>query len=165
MARKAGHGALARTSARREHRFIDPRLNALYAYWDKERGGRPLPSRTDIDPADLRFILGHLVLVDVLRDPLRFRIRLQGTELEWWMGGNLTGQCTDRLRTPGLVAVARKCLTATVESRAPFHQVGEEIIGDLPRRYEALLLPLASDGINVNMVLAGVLCREDRSSL
>jgi len=164
MARKGGQGALARSSASRELRFIDPRLNALYAYWNKERGGRPLPSRTDIDPAALRFILGHLVLVDVLRDPLQFRIRLQGTELEWWMGGNLTGQGIDRLRTPALSALARKCLTATVESRAPLHQLGEEIIGDLPRRYEALLLPLASDGVNVNMVLAGVLCREDRSS-
>ena len=129
-----------------------------------ERGDRPLPSRTDIDPAALRFVLGHLVLLDVLREPLRFRIRLQGTELEWWMGGNLTGQEIERLRTPALRALVRKCLTATVESRVPHHRIGEEIVGDLPRRYEALLLPLAGDGANVNMVLAAVLCRDDRSA-
>lgn len=163
MARKGGHEALARSSSRREPPFSDPRLSALHAYWERERGDRSLPSRTDIDPAELRFILGYLVLLDVVRDPLRFRIRLQGTELEWWMGGNLTGQGIDQLRTPALRALATKCLTATVESRAPCHRIGEEVVGDLPRRYEALLLPLASDGVNVNMVLAAVLCREDRS--
>lgn len=123
-----------------------------------------MPARTDIDPAALRFILGHLVLLDVLRGPLQFRIRLQGTELEWWMGGNLTGEDIDRLRTPALRVLARKCLTTTIESRVPFHQIGEEIVGDLPRRYEGLLLPLSSDGVKVNMVLAAVLCREDRAS-
>ena len=164
MARKGGPEALARSSTRRAPPFSDPRLSALHAYWEKERGDRPLPSRTDIDPAALRFVLGHLVLLDVLREPLRFRIRLQGTELEWWMGGNLTGQEIERLRTPALRALVRKCLTATVESRVPHHRIGEEIVGDLPRRYEALLLPLASDGANVNMVLAAVLCRDDRSA-
>src|SRR5690242_10435304 len=113
MARKGGPEALARSGTRRERPFRDSRLSALHAYWEKERGDRPLPSRTDIDPAALRFILGHLVLLDVLREPLTFRIRLQGTELEWWMGGNLTGQEIDRLRAPALRALAKKCLTAT----------------------------------------------------
>jgi hypothetical protein len=163
MARKGGHGALARSVKRGQPDIVDRRLQALFAYWEKERGDRALPSRHDIDPAALRFVLGHLILLDVLRDPIQFRIRLQGTELEWWMGGDLTGQTLDQLRSPGLSALAHQCLTTVIETRVPFHKIGEETIGDLPRHYEALLLPLASDGVSVNMVLAAVLCRDDRA--
>lgn len=163
MARKSGHGALARSAARGQPDLVDRRLHALYAYWERERGTRGMPSRNDIDPAELRFVLGHLVLLDVLQDPLRFRIRLQGTELEWWMGSDLTGKTLDHLRSLALSALAHECLRKVVETRRPLHKIGEEIIGDLPRRYEALLLPLGSDGASVNMVLAAVLCREERA--
>lgn len=162
MARKAGNRALYQPAAHIETDIVDPRLRQLHAYWRDERGGRALPSRTDIDPAALRFVLGYLVLVDVCRDPLRFRIRLQGTELEWWIGADLTGKTLESLPSPELRSLAAELLMRVVESHAPLHKVGEEMIGDLPRRYEALFLPLASDGINVNMVLAAVLCRDDR---
>lgn len=162
MASKSGRRALAPSVPRSQPDIADRRLQALYAYWEKERGDRALPSRTDIDPAALRFLLGHLILVDVLRDPLQFRVRLQGTEVEWWMGGDLTGKALDQLQSPALRALALECLKTAVERAAPFCKLGEETVGDLPRRYEALLLPLANDGASVNMVLAAVLCRDDR---
>jgi hypothetical protein len=37
------------------------------------------------------------------------------------------------------------------------------LIGDMPRRFEALLLPLASDGVVIDIVLAAVLCRDERA--
>jgi hypothetical protein len=161
MARKGGHRALARSALHAELGIIDPRLRKLYTYWDGERGARSLPARTDIDPAALRFVLGHLVLVDVLGDPLQFRVRLQGTELEWWMGGSLTGHTLDSLASPSLREIAFDLLSETVASRAPVHRIGEAVVADLPRRYEALSLPLARDGRHVNMVLVGVLCRDE----
>jgi hypothetical protein len=161
MARKGGHRALARPAPGADLGIVDPRLRKLYTYWDKERGARSLPARTDIDPAELRFVLGHLILFDVLCEPLQFRVRLQGTELEWWMGGSLTGQTLDALASPSLREIACNLLGATVASRAPVHHLGEAIVADLPRQYESLLLPLARDGRHVNMVLAGVLCRDE----
>ncbi len=161
MARKAGQRALVHPAPHPEPHLADPRLHKLYTYWDRERGARSLPARTDIDPAELRFVLGHLLLLDVLRNPLQFRVRLQGTELEWWIGGSITGQTLENLPSPSLRETAYELLSATVESRAPVHRIGEEIVADLPRRYEALLLPLARDGRNVNMVLVGVLCRDE----
>jgi hypothetical protein len=142
--------------------ILDPRLKQLLAYWNKERGSRPLPSRTNINPIELKFLLGHIILLDVLKEPLQFRVRLQGTELQW-MGCDLTGKTLDQLPSAELRAVADEYLVATVETCAPFHKIGDEIIGDMPRRFEALLLPLASDGVTVNMVLAAVLCRDDRT--
>jgi len=38
-----------------------------------EEGERRFPARADIDPLDFGYVLGHVMLLDVLRDPLRFR--------------------------------------------------------------------------------------------
>jgi len=145
--------------------IVDERLRRLYEYWKKERGKRPLPARNDIDPVELRYLLGHLILLDVLNEPRQFRVRLQGTELERWMGGDLTGKTLDHLASPQLATVADELLAQTVEMRAPCHRLGMQVIDDIPRRFEALVLPLAANGITVNMLLAAVLCRDDRSAL
>src|SRR3546814_5878253 len=47
-----------------------PALQQLYAYWDDKRAGRPYPTREDIDPLELKFILGCLLLLDVERKRL-----------------------------------------------------------------------------------------------
>lgn len=163
MARKGGNRALAHPVTHPRLKIVDRRLQRLHEYWEKERGKRPLPARTDIDPVELRFLLGHLLLLDVLDEPQQFRVRLQGTELERWMGGDLTGKTLDQLPSRQLEAIALECLARTVEAKAPYHKIGEQIIDDMPRRFEALILPLATDGVIVNMLLAAVLCRDDRS--
>jgi hypothetical protein len=163
MARKSGNRALAHPVTHPPLEIVDRRLQRLHEYWQKERGERPLPARTDIDPVELRFLLGHLLLLDVLDEPRQFRVRLQGTELERWVGGNLTGKTLDQLPSRQLEAIALECLARTVEAKAPYHKIGEQIIDEMPRRFEALILPLAADGVVVNMLLAAVLCRDDRS--
>lgn len=40
--------------------------------------GRDMPQRRDIDPIDLRRALPHVVMMDVLRDPLDFVERITG---------------------------------------------------------------------------------------
>ncbi len=163
MAKKGGRPVHVQPATYPQLEIVDERLRRLREYWQKERGKRALPARTDIDPVELRYLLGHLILLDVLNEPGEFRVRLQGTELERWMGGNLTGKTLDHLPSPQLAAVAQECLARAVEARAPYHRLGAEIIDDIPRRFEALVLPLAADGIAVNMLLAAVLCRDDRS--
>ena len=56
-----------------------PQLRQLYSYWSERRGTRRYPRRADLDPIGLRFILGNVILVDVIGgEPPRFRIRLHG---------------------------------------------------------------------------------------
>ena len=162
MARRDGNHARANPERGSHAPIFDRRLERLHAYWAAARGTRALPARTDIDPVDLRFLLGHLILIDVLDRARQFRVRLQGTELERWMGGNLTGKTIDQMRSAPLAALAQECLTRAVETRAPYHRIGEQAVDDIPRRFEALILPLAADGTVVNMLLAAVLCRDDR---
>jgi len=52
----------------------EPKLGRLYEYWTKRKGSQRLPARRDIDPLDFSYILGSIMLLDVLDDPLRFRV-------------------------------------------------------------------------------------------
>src|SRR3954463_522446 len=75
----------------------DPRLQRFYAYWLRLRDARRFPARRDIDPMDFSYLLGNIMLVDVLRDPLRFRVRLHGTEMAERARFDLTGKWLDEL--------------------------------------------------------------------
>lgn len=41
-------------------------LRALYNYWAGKRAGRALPDRADIDPIEMKALLGNLMLVERL---------------------------------------------------------------------------------------------------
>jgi hypothetical protein len=75
----------------------DERLVRLYEYWLVCKGNRRFPSRRDIDPLDFRYLLGHIMLVDVSYDPLRFRVRLRGTEMVQQARYELSGKFLDEL--------------------------------------------------------------------
>src|SRR5690606_41832442 len=77
---------------------LDPRLKNLLRYWNDKRGDRALPSRADIDPLELKQVLGNILLIGVVRSDAhergrRFRCRLFGTGLVLYHGTALTGRC------------------------------------------------------------------------
>jgi hypothetical protein len=41
------------------------RFRRLYDYWHEKRGTRAMPSRADIDPLELKGVLGWVLLLDV----------------------------------------------------------------------------------------------------
>lgn len=54
-------------------------LKRLYGYWSERRHGVVLPTRDDVDPVDLGWMLDRIALVECHEDPLRFRCRVAGT--------------------------------------------------------------------------------------
>ncbi|MDP3526065.1 MAG: PAS domain-containing protein [Hoeflea sp.] len=52
----------------------------LFEYWTAKRGKRPAPSRTDIEPADIRDVLPHVFICDLNPDR-QLTFRLAGTAL------------------------------------------------------------------------------------
>jgi hypothetical protein len=136
---------------------VDPLLRRLFVYWDGKRGGRRMPARSDVDPLDLRFILGQLILVDVMPGPPpRFRIRLHGTELAQRAGYELTGKMLDELPSTEFRTLAQRSFATTAETRLPFHSIRDRLLDGKPRRYESLMLPLSADGDGVDMLLVGL---------
>ncbi|HEX7970268.1 MAG TPA: PAS domain-containing protein [Stellaceae bacterium] len=136
--------------------IVDPLLQPLYDYWSGKCGGRAMPSRSDIDPVDLSFMLGQILLIDVLRAPRRFRVRVHGTELVRRAGYELTGKTLDALPLPEYRAIAQRSLTTVVETCAPFHSVRDRVVDGRSFRYEGLVLPLSRNERDVDMLLVGM---------
>jgi hypothetical protein len=141
-----------------------PILRHAGLYWQsKLRPGR-LPSRADIDPIEVPALLPYLYLLDVERNPIRFRFRLIGTKIVEWAGRDATGQHLDSMdygeHGPALAAEYR----TVVESGLPRH---DRRHARWPKRehryYHRMILPLASDGRVVDMLLGVLLVGEPAS--
>lgn len=143
----------------------EPRLARLYAYWQSRKGNRRFPTRRDLDPVDLRYILGHLMLLDVLRDPLRFRYRLHGAEITARVQYDLTGKFLDDIPDPDYRDYAVRRCEGLVASGEPLVIRRERALDGRLRPYEALWLPFSEDGVNVTMLLCALLYDELRSRI
>jgi hypothetical protein len=82
--------------------MTEPVLRRVHSWWQSHRTTEALPSRRDLDPADLREVLPHLFIVDVLHGRLLdFRYRLVGTAIEDYAGVRLTGSTVRELPIDG----------------------------------------------------------------
>jgi hypothetical protein len=119
----------------------DSRLCRLYYYWLAKKGDRRFPSRGDIDPLDFAYVLGHVTLLDVLRDPLRFRFRIHGTEMVRRAGYDLTGKFVDDMPISDYRRYVRERCEGVVRDREPMLVRYNRTLDGRARQYEALWLP------------------------
>lgn len=141
-----------------EHRELaidDERLSKLYAYWRMKRGRRSMPARRDIDPLDVRELMGNMTLIDVRQEPVEFRFRLAGTRIVDLFGKELTGRNVDEARFLGKRPPFERQCGAVLESKEPSFII--ILLGVEHRRmvYRQLLLPLSSDGESIDVMLGG----------
>ncbi len=142
---------------------LDPRLKGLLDYWRDKRSPGRLPARADIDPLELRSLLGNINLIEVVPQPpdskggpvtRRFRYRLFGTEFVFYHGGDLTGQWIDQIGN----TVYRQELAALYEhvvATGATPMLSYDYILDSRRhRFQAVILPLASNGQDIDMILS-----------
>ncbi|MDE1931545.1 MAG: PAS domain-containing protein [Alphaproteobacteria bacterium] len=132
-------------------------LRCLYRDWDARRAGRRFPARADFDPVALRYILGNLSLVDVLRDPLRFIFRLHASQNAAHLGADLTGKELAAMPAWTDPAGVRTQYEAVIASGAPQvrRRVGTHANGG-KWAYEVLVLPLSAGGDTIDMLMAGM---------
>ncbi|HUC63728.1 MAG TPA: PAS domain-containing protein [Alphaproteobacteria bacterium] len=135
---------------------IDPRILEIGEYWLRIRPARGLlPGRQHLDPVDIPKLLPIVFLADVERgvEP-RFRWRLRGTTLEIISGRDYTGRYFDQTYGDFATSRARKQLIAVANGAAcwwlgqPFSTRPRDVT-----HAERLMLPLAADGRNVDMIL------------
>ncbi len=134
-----------------------PELRQLLEYWQAKRKalGR-LPARSDIDPLEMRFALGHLILADVEHgDPIRFRHRLVGTHIVEHAGYDATGLYIDEVPDNDLSTQVLPSYRRVVATREPVSEHIRGQIGGRATNLEMLRLPLSTDGQRVDMVLTG----------
>ena len=140
-----------------------PKLQQLYDYWSAKRGERKMPSRADIDPLDMTFIIGNVILVDVIAGtPLGFRIRLHGTNLVERVHYELTGKMLDDLPQVQFRNLTRKSFTKVANTAEPLRALNDRVLDDQLRRYETIILPLSGDDTRVDMLLCGMIYDDER---
>lgn len=142
----------------------NPILRQVYAYWTAKRGARVFPARADIDPLEFRFALGHVSLIDVLRDPLRFRYRLVSTSLTDRLGYEMTGKMASEIPDFGIREYVTSRYTNVLQQNAPVHEKGDALLDGQFWRFEAVYLPLSSDGRSIDMIMACRFADQPRKS-
>ncbi len=144
--------------------LTDPRLAALYDYWDAKRRGRPMPARADIDPLEMRPWLGNLLLIDV-GETGQFLYRLYGTRFVDNFGHDMTGRSVDELPADQQERVRAdyEGVCADGQPRARLYTALFDVPqpGTLQRRepqvvtWERLVLPLSDGAAHAAMLLVG----------
>jgi hypothetical protein len=132
-------------------------LRAIFDYWRAKRAGRKMPSRADLDPAELKVLLPSMILVDVLYDEAGkadFVYRLAGTREVEARSENPTGKrVAEAFFGPSLENVLG-CYQSVVDRREPYLDDDHFVRGGDHFADEAnIFLPLSSDGERVTMIL------------
>jgi hypothetical protein len=136
----------------------DARVQQLYRHWlSLHPAPGILPGRQHLDPTVLpTALLPFLWLADIQRVPLRFRYRLLGTEHVRVLGRDFTGDWIDEAHPEFLGSAAYgQFVTAAERGEVGYRRGHTGII--LPKDYrsmERLILPLARDGKDVDMLFA-----------
>ena len=126
-------------------------------YWDSVRGGRALPSRRDLDPAEIPRILPFVMLVDVEPEPLDFRFRLIGTEIQAIVARHTRGRSFSSIpfMAPGNPIWSE--YEWVVDSRRPLVSALSYVGNDrFVQKLRHCLMPLSSDGGAVDMIFVAV---------
>ena len=134
-----------------------PVNRAALAYWESIRKGRPMPSRADLDPADIVELLPQVFLLDVQQEPLNFRYRLVGTMMDDHMTGAYTGlwmrQIPHQCPPSRIWSSCEQVATGRqpISSDVPYVGKNRDILST-----EDLIMPLSDDQETVNMLFVTV---------
>jgi hypothetical protein len=145
------------TEAAYIHAPRDPRIKALYAYWDGLRRGRAMPARVDFDPTAIPALLPNIIMYDVTASGL-YTIRLVGEEVVNFVGRNRAGCAAGTGMPPRAAEMTIEILDAVTGERMPKFRAGKAHWHPDKgyRDFEACFLPLSADGESVNIVLGGI---------
>ena len=157
IARSFPAGSAALSHAAEERLCPDEwhsRLRRLYAYWQSICPADGLPGRQHFDPTAVTGVLPHVWLLDVQAEPFRLCYRLVGTAVSEAHRRELKGLWFDEAhpdlaKEPEFLARYRR----VVETRRPSWRKGSPYMSLHHRMVENLVLPMARNGRDVDMLL------------
>ncbi|MCW5772593.1 MAG: PAS domain-containing protein [Rhodospirillaceae bacterium] len=140
---------------------LHPELQEFIDYWLSKHGPQgQLPSRAQIDPSEIPTLLTGIALYDVERVNTsfgyRFKYRLLGTRHSAANQGDFSGRYVEDVHYPDEAVPIIGAFSLVVERKLPHYWRRERVSrADTSRRipYERIVVPLAADGTNVNMLL------------
>jgi hypothetical protein len=144
--------------------IVTPPLRRLYEWWVAHHRDGKLPSRRQIDPFDLKFLLGNLMIIDVKHEPLRFHFRLIGTNLVDRMRRDWSGKPLDTYPDAEFREHLQKSYEEVVKGGRPVANTRRLLVDGRYYRYDGLILPLSTDGSVIDALLVGIVPHGDWSA-
>jgi len=130
-------------------------LQKIYQYWLNMKGARLMPSRADLNPAEIAGLLQYISLIDVGPEAGRYKMRLIGTETVKAMGIDVTGKYLDEM--PQAEVLLKKHYDWLVQEKKPYVNFDRlKWSSKSYLEYYALGLPLSENGEDVNMLMFGM---------
>lgn len=134
-----------------------PAVRRFYEYWRSVAPPGRLPGRQHILPEDIVPLLSRLWMLDVFRNPLRFRYRLVGTDITRSVRRELTGSWLDEAQPESVQNVnLRDRYRFILETGQATWRRGPTLWDRDPthRWVENCLAPLATDGVTIDKIIA-----------
>ena len=151
----AGFGAWTNHQIAQDRSGWHPMVRRFYDYWLSVAPAGCLPGRQHIRPEDIVPLLPRVWMLDIYREPLRFRFRLAGTDIVHSVNCELTGRWLDEVQ-PELVATPmafdRYRLVAEVGRPTWRHGPIYWTRDASHREVETCMVPLAADGVSVDKI-------------
>ena len=133
----------------------------LYEYWQRLRGSRPAPDRTEIEPSDIRRVLGDTFILEVA-SRTDYRFRLAGTRVCALYGRELKGR--DFLsfwKGKDRDAVATLLAAVSQDAGAAVVGINARAAHDRDIACEILLLPIRQKDGGFSRILGSLAPMED----
>ena len=133
-----------------------PLVRSFYEYWVSVSPPGRLPGRQHIAPEEVPVLWSRMWILDVHRNPLRYRYRLCGTEMVRSLGREVTGAWLDEAH-PQLMEnpQSRERFRYMAETGRATWRRGPPLWTRDPehRIIETCLAPLAANGVTVDKIL------------
>lgn len=134
--------------------FRDPKLLSALELWREKANGRAMPARGDFSHEDLWPFMGDVALIDIERNPLRYRFRLIGTNVADMVKRDMTGRYLDEIYSGENFYNAVRSFTHILKHRCPVRGTGNISHAEKSHlRVEVLDAPLSTNGADIDMIL------------
>lgn len=134
-----------------------PLVRRFFDYWRSIAPPGALPGRQHVVPEMMAPWLSRLWLLDVHRDPLRFRCRLVGSDMVRTLGREVTGKWLDEVHPASAADPSSRDRFRFVAElgRPTWRRGAPRWTRELDcRLVESLMAPLAADGRTVDKIIA-----------
>ena len=137
------------------------KIRQLFDYWRSIHPADGLPTRRHFDPMAVPALLPNICLIAAPTPSDDFIFRLMGTRLEIFFGGNFTGKPFVSAYIKNHKSQAYVDMCAILQDRLARWRRGPAGLVENREHVtiERVFLPLAEDGVTVNIILGLLLAR------
>jgi hypothetical protein len=136
-------------------RIRSARVARVLGYWSNLRRGRKFPTRADVDPAEIKSALPHVMITAISYRPFRVLYRLVGTEIVHWARTDFTNRYADELVFDQDERDWTDYYRLVVEAGMPSYDIADWVEGGRsPMWVESAICPLSDDGQTIDRCLA-----------